>query len=242
MSKALPIAPLETHEFFAGYPAIWQQMKPGVRTCTMHKGDTVLHHGDAAQTLWLVHHGWVKLVRQTPDGKETVAGLCTHGDMFGEAALFPHASYPYTAEALEDGTELYAIPADSLRHVLKTNAGFSTTMMAMLNRRIAQTQLKLEHMSTMSATQRLGCFLLGLCREPSASDTTLQIPVEKHILASYLGMKPETLSRSQQQMKTIGVDVKGFTVNVSSIARLREFVCSSCSESGNCEADLLGDK
>jgi hypothetical protein len=50
-------------------------------------------------------------------------------------------------------------------------------------------------------------------------------------------MKPETLSRSQQHLKTIGITVNGHEVTVSDIGKLREFVCGSCSESGNCEIE-----
>jgi len=91
----------------------------------------------------------------------------------------------------------------------------------------------------MSVAQRLGCFFLRLCHDHEQVSHTLNIPVEKHILAAYLGMKPETLSRSQQQLKTLGVTVHGAQVKVQDIAKLREFVCNSCSESGTgiCKAD-----
>ncbi len=238
MSSALSAPAPAAHDFFAAYPALWQQLRPGIRLRTLHKGDSVLCHGDAANALWLVQKGWVKLVRQTPDGKETVVGICTEGDLFGEAALFPHASYPYNAEVLEDQTELYAIPADALRALLQDNPSFSSGVMRMLNERIANTQLKLEHMSTMSTAQRLGCFLLRLCKTQGPSHT-LKIPVEKHVLAAYLGMKPETFSRSLQQLKTAEVEVSGAEVKVKNTGALREFVCHSCSESGSCETDEL---
>ncbi len=239
MNKPLLSSTIEMPEFFANYPAIWQPLKSGIRLHAVQKGEVVFVHGDAAQALWLVQKGWMKLVRQTPDGKETVVSICTEGDIFGEAALFAHANYPYMAESLDDMTELYSIPADMLRKVLQQNSEFSSSIMAMLNARIAQTQLKLEHMSTLSSAQRLGCFLLRLCKTQANGSKILQIPVEKNVLAAYLGMKPETLSRSIQQMKEIGISVQGPKVEITSIPKLRDFVCNSCSEFGNCDTEAI---
>lgn len=202
-----------------------------------HHGDHVISHGDTASHLWLVHEGWVKLSRQTPDGKETIIGLCAQGDLFGEAALFPNANYPYTAEIVGEQAEVVSIPATLLRNVIAKNPALSSNVISLLNERVSQARLKLEHMNTMSAAQRLGCFLLRLCHAQVDGIKALRIPVEKHVLAAYLGMKPETFSRSQQQLKPIGVSVSGHSIVIEDIGRLREFVCNSCSESGACDVE-----
>ncbi len=226
------------HALFAGHPDVWKALAPHMHSKTYHKDDMVIPHGDPAKALWVVLSGWVKLTRQTPDGKESVVGLCTEGDVFGEAALFAHANYPYNAEVLATNTELGCIPAETIRGLIAQDAHLSSTIMAMLGERVQQTQLKLEHMSTLSAAQRLGCFLLRLCRLQASGKKQLKIPIEKHVLATYLGMKPETLSRSQQQLKPLGINVTGHDISVADIHKLREFVCSSCSESGTCETEL----
>jgi len=197
----------------------------------------IISHGDAASSLWLLLKGWVKLTRQTPDGKESIVGLCTEGDVFGEAALFPHANYPYTAEVVGNSAELVAIPATTIRSLIAKDPSLSARVMALLNDRTSQAQLKLEHMTTMSAAQRLGCFLLRLCHTQANGSKTLQIPVEKHILAASLGMKPETFSRSQQKLKPLGISVSDHSITIDHIEKLREFVCNSCSESGSCDTE-----
>ncbi len=222
------------HPLFDENSEAWHLLAPSIRRKSYDRDEILVRHGDAAHSLWLVHDGWIKLSRQTPDGKETIIGLCTHGDIFGEAALFPNASYPYEAEIIGTTADISIIPALSIQAINKNDATFSGTLMTLLNERISQTQLRLEHASTMSTTQRLGCFLLRLCRPNANGTATLQIPIEKHILAGYLGMKPETLSRSQQQLKSIGVNIIGPKVTVENTPRLKDFVCGSCSESGTC--------
>lgn len=232
---------LREHALFRSQPQAWHEIMPHVRMKSFGKEEAILHHGDPASALWLIVKGWVKLARQTPDGKETITGLCSQGDIFGEAALFPNANYPYHAESISADTEMAIIPAEMIRKVIQKNAALSASIMSLLNERVSQTQLKLDHMSTMSTAQRLGCFLLRLCDKGSGDSQTFQIPIEKHLLASYLGMKPETFSRSQQQLKEISVTVKGTEVNVGSVAKLRHFVCNSCSDSGSgmCETEAI---
>lgn len=228
-------------QLFAQHPHAWEVLQPLARRRQLSRDEMLLHHGDAATQLWLVESGWVKLTRHTPDGKETIVGLCTAGDVLGEAALFPYASYPYDAETISDDAVLLGFPAETLRTLLQKDAALSASVMELLNQRVSQTQLKLEHMSTLTAAQRLGCFLLRLCHAHEGA-ANLKIPVEKHVLAAYLGMKPETLSRSQQQLKAVGVEVNGHGVKVNQIANLREFVCGSCSESGSCDVEMALDE
>lgn len=48
------------------------------------KNEILFIQGAEASSLYIVLSGWVKLFRETGDGKEAIAGLCTHGDLFGE--------------------------------------------------------------------------------------------------------------------------------------------------------------
>lgn len=236
---AAPAPDLSERPFsvFTETPELWQKLAPHTHSVAFKDGNTVIRHGDPAHALWIVNEGWVKLIRQTPDGKETIIGLCTEGDIFGEAALFPHANYPYYAEALESGAHLTSIPSPILRKMMQEDAELSGRIMSVLNQRVAQTQLKLEHMHTLSASQRLGCFLLRLCHSQQSGNKTLHIPIEKHILAAYLGMKAETFSRSFQQLKSLGVSIDGSAVAIEKVEELRDYVCNSCSQSGMCDVD-----
>lgn len=209
---------------------------PTVHLHTYDKHHTIIRHGDNAQTVVFVLQGWVSLLRHTPDGKEVTVGLCTTGDLFGEAALFPNANYPYTAQTLQESTIVALIPAATLRQLSENHSEFSAFLMGMLNERINRTQLKLEQMSSLSAAQRLGCFLLRLCQQRKETHKVM-MPIDKHVVASYLGMKPETLSRSFQQLQPLGIHVKQATITVDDVDKLVEYVCSSCSESGHCETE-----
>ncbi len=223
------------HPLLRGQEAVWHPHASQLKIRRQHKGDFLFRHGDPATHFWLVLSGWVKLVRQTPDGKESIIDLCTTEDVLGEASLFQYANYPYTAEVVGDDAELMTIPAGLMQQLVQENSRLSQQIMTLLNERTVQAQLQREHMSTLTAAQRLGCFLLRLCRGKPGQERTLEIPVEKHVLASYLGMKPETLSRSLQQLKPAGVEGAPGGVKVQQVECLRRYVCDSCSATGECE-------
>ena len=227
---------LVKHPLFADIGAAFAPMMPQITTKHARKADILARHGENASTLFLVLSGWVSLVRQTPDGKEAIVGLCAQGDVFGEAALFANASYPYTAQVVSDSVQLASIPAPLLRDVVQKRPDLSAHVMQILGDRIAKAQLKIEQMTTLSAAQRLGCFLLRLCHTHDGAHQ-IHMPVEKHLIASYLGMKPETLSRSFQQLGELGITVHGAEVSLKNVGALREFVCGSCGESGMCDTE-----
>lgn len=223
------------HPLFAFNPRVWLAAAPSLFVKRFADRENVVSHGDAADNLWLLYRGWVKLIRQTPDGKEAIVGLCTGGDIFGEAALFADTQYPYTAEVMGEGAELAAIPVATIRQLMSKDALVASRIIAMLGERLGEEQLKLEHRDTMSAAQRLGCFLLRLCSKQQAGN--IEIPIKKNVLAAYLGMKPETLSRSQQQLAVLGIRFSNQHVSVPDVGPLRNFVCGSCSKSGSCEVE-----
>ncbi len=227
--------PLVDHPIFTQDLDFWNNFSSALVHKNYARGEMLAHHGDVADKIWIILSGWVKLVRQTPDGRETIIGLCTTDDIFGEASLFQHGHYPYYAEMLSAG-RCVSIPSSVLRELVDTRPLAAKKIMQILNERIQQAQLKLEHINTLSAAQRLACFVLRLCRGHSESPHTIHLPIDKYILASFLGMKPETLSRSFQQLKDQEIEVHGDRLLVKNVAKLRDFVCNHCSESGMCDA------
>lgn len=84
-----------------------------------------------------------------------------------------------------------------------------------------------------TTTQRLGGYLLSLT-EAELGRASVQLPYGKRVLASHLEMRPESLSRSLNKLKQLGVTESAGLVTIKDISRLREF----CFEDKD-EAELL---
>ena len=108
-------------------------------------------------------------------------------------------------------------------------------MLSSMSKHIGKLELQLEHKNVMSASQRIGCFLIKLAMGQKEGKVEVDLPNNKALLASSMGMQRETFSRTLQGLRKYGVNVNGRKVLLENIARLRCHACSSCSNAGACE-------
>lgn len=203
------------------------------------KNETLFIQGEEAAFLYIVLSGWVKLFRETGDGKESIAGLCTHGDLFGEAVLYSDAVYPFGAQAASDAIVL-RIPAEIIRARVREDGEFSVRLMREVGQRLNALELHMEHLTVMSAPQRVGCFLLKLCKGKGRQNVNILLPYDKSLIATYLGMELATFSRTLTQLRDIGVSVDGPQVTIEDAGKLQDYVCQHCSlYVTSCHVDYL---
>lgn len=219
--------------FDGAAPVLIADIQPICHVRRVKKGETLFMHGDAAAQYYIVVSGWVKIFRETLDGKESIAGLLTRYDTFGEAAFFKGSNYPFGAEALED-TEVLCVDGAALREQIKKHGELAFSLLESVTQHRYALEMHLEHMALMSAPQRIGCFLLRLCGDATGDKATLTLPVDKALLAAYLGMKAETFSRALGQLKESGVESHGANVSINSLRKLMDLCCVSCSDDGQC--------
>ena len=194
------------------------------------KGDMLFLQGELARNFYIVISGWIKLFRETGDGHESLAGLCSEGDTFGDAVLYEGAHYPFGAQAVEP-SKVLCIPAAAVKELIEQkDSTFAAHLIQAMSQRMHTLELQVEHLSVMTAPQRIGCFLLKLCRRKAEHSVELVLPYDKGLVATFLGIKLETFSRALHQLKPVGVEVKGPVVTVADVHKLQEYVCVSCSQ------------
>jgi len=168
---------------------------------------TIFWEGREAQGFHLLSHGYVKLVKSSPDGKEYIIRLVGPGETFAEAAVFSDASYPATAMALEDCQTLFFPKAPFLRH-LAASPTLARNMLATLSRLMLHLTRQLEDLSLKEVSARLARYLLERCQESHGrieKGLAFELPTTKTHLAAYLGTIGETLSRTLSRLKSQGV-------------------------------------
>lgn len=204
-----------------------------IKTCP--KNYMLFAHEEDAQWFYLVAEGWVKLFRETLDGNEAVIDIFTDGHVFGETSLFGNGRYSSSAQVIEDAT-LLVLPLSALRQLIEREPKVALNMLDSMTRFRQQQERELEHRSLQNAPQRIGCFLLRLCKPEQETDVTLHLPYDKTLIAARLGMKPETFSRALARLREeTGIAVSGASVHISNIARLTEYTCSACSDVFPCQ-------
>ena len=188
------------------------------------KGQILFQHGDPADAFYVVLDGWVKVFRATPSGEEAVFGVFARGETFAEAALFLGGAYPASAEVVEDA-RLLCVRGPAFRDRLLQQPEICLSMLSAMSRHLHQIVGQVEHLQTRSSAQRLADFLLGLCPVQEGS-AVVTLPYDKSLIASRLGMKPESLSRALSRLRELGVTTDGNRVVIADVDALVEY-CDS---------------
>jgi len=74
-----------------------------------------------------------------------------------------------------------------------------------------------------TTAQRLGCYLLALSKDQTATTASMRLPFDKRLLAARLGCRQENLSRAFAALRSLGVETHGSRVILHDVARLRDY-------------------
>ena len=77
-----------------------------------------------------------------------------------------------------------------------------------------------------SPGQRLATFLLALATKTAGDGASerVRLPLTKSVLASRIGIAPESLSRALNRLKAVGVETHGREVELTDLEALRRLV------------------
>lgn len=185
------------------------------------KGRMIFQRGDQADYFYVVLDGWVKVFRETPDGDEALLNIFSRGDMLAEAAAFMGAGYPASAEVVDD-CRLVALESKRVISMIKEEPDVALSMLASMSRHLHYLIHEIEGLKTRTASQRLIGFLLRRC--PSESGPCVfELPYDKNLIATRLGIQPQSLSRLLGRLREFGVTTEQNAVHIKDISLLREF-------------------
>lgn len=166
------------------------------RCVTFQKDQTIYRAGDAANKIYLLLSGQVKVALLGNRGNEKVIDVIEAGETFAEAELF--GAHPYRASALAvKPSRVLSIGGEKLGHAMATDSDIALRIMRKLAKRQMEMEAELAANHYCSSSQRLLSYLLSLA-DPShehAEETVVTLTVSKQLLASRLDMQPESLSR-----------------------------------------------
>lgn len=195
------------------------------------KKDLIFTSGAPADAFHVIVKGWVKLYRQRRDGTEGVFSVLTNTESFGQSSITCDAIFSYTAEAATK-CEILSISSSFMMHMAKHHEDYDHFLMKFLREQMLEYELlklQSDHATYMSASQRVGCFLLRMCKGQTHGSIDHEFPYEKGLMAVRLGMSAETFSRALSALCKTGVQSKRSHVTIQNIEQLRHHVCEACS-------------
>ncbi|EXF92904.1 DnrE protein [Pseudomonas fluorescens HK44] len=163
---------------------------------------TLMHQGDPATRFFLLVGGQIKLYRLTGEGQENLVEIIQPGQTFAEALLFSQTRlYPVSATALKDSV-LVSIEGNHYRNALEDQPKVCLAILASMSVHLHLRLRDIDTLTLVSASRRVINFLLQE-RHPVTGQIVLQ--VSKRLVASKLGIQPETFSRILHRLVECGL-------------------------------------
>lgn len=185
-------------------------------------GETLFIQGEVSEAVFCVTTGLVKLTRHQSDGSEAVIDVFQPGQSFAEALAFRADRYPATAVSLVNST-VFVAPSSVVREVIRENPEAFPAILAGAYAHLHQLVHQIESLKANSSLERIAQYIIA-ATESSTGSEAAELPFEKRVLASLLGMKPETLSRQFKRLEPHGVALNGRRIVVRDRKALRRLL------------------
>jgi len=168
------------------------------------KDQVVFAQGDAADTVFYIQKGQVKVVVISEQGKEAVVGIFGPGQFFGEGCLNGHSVRIATTTAMEDCL-LTAITKAAMLAVLHDQPKFSEMFMAYLLTRNSRIEEDLIDQLFNSSEKRLARLLLLLANFGKEGSPQPIIPnISQETLAEMIGTTRSRVSFFMNKFRKLG--------------------------------------
>ncbi|MFT4091646.1 MAG: Crp/Fnr family transcriptional regulator, partial [Asticcacaulis sp.] len=230
----MPLAKVAPDLFADLSPEARTQLTASAQMRHLAKGDHLFQCGQQAGHVFLIISGAVRLYRETPEGKVAGLHIAMPGQLLGDTELLENCGH-YTASAeVMEPAKAYMFPRSVFRVAMSAHPVLMRNLLKLAASQVQQMRREREQLLTLKAPQRLGCFLMHLCAERDQSPEHFPMPFTKSVLASGLGMEPETFSRALGQLKAIGLTLKGHEVEISDMSAMESHICQACSLNDAC--------
>lgn len=190
------------------------------------KGKQLFAMGDKAEGFFIILKGWVKLYRVSKTGEEVIVHVLGSGESFAEAAVFNDGrTYPVNAQAVED-VDLIEIPRSYFVQKIQEDSSFALCILGAIASRQHYLVQQLEQVTTRTAAQRVGAFLLRFCQkeeEKGSGTYTVTLPYDKALISARLNIKPETFSRALRKLTPYGIHIEGEKIVIINMNTLMDF-------------------
>jgi CRP-like cAMP-binding protein len=191
----------------------------------LSESSVLFEQGTELSDLYLLVSGAIKLQRLAPNGDEKVIEIIRPGQTFAEAVLFFGGSqYPVSAVTVKSSI-VVGIKAETYLKLLNTSNRLCINLLGKLSQRLHWMLNEVDRLTLHNATFRLVDYLLSDISENDNERVGVTLDAPKHVIASRLSIKPETLSRTLKELAKQGlIHMNGTEIELVDIDRLRQLI------------------
>ena len=182
----------------------------GKAVSTFRKNETVYSQGDAADTVFYIQKGRVKVVVVSEQGKEAIVGILEPEQFFGEGCLSGQQFRPSTATVLDDCV-ITAITKTAMLAALYDEPNFSELFMSYLLTRNSRIEADLVDQLFNSSEKRLARLLLLLANfGKDARPEPILAEIKHDTLAEMVGTTRARVNHFMNKFRDLGfIDYNG---------------------------------
>ncbi len=206
-------------------PADLEILESRARIRSFPKKSVVYLPQDAADSVYVIAEGRIRLVSITPEGKEAIHAIFEPGDLFGELAILGSEPREEYAEAVVT-SKVIAIPRESIDEVMRKNAQLSLAVTKLIGWRRKKLERRLRNLLFRSNRERLTGLLWELTeRYGRRTDEGLLIDIKlsHQDLAGLIGVTRESVTLALGELQSEGMITIGrqriVVLNVSQLAQ-----------------------
>ena len=189
---------------------------------SLHAGQLLFSQSEAVHSFYWVREGIMRLYRVSPQGDEKVIELIGANRLFAEAVLFMGGHYPVNAMA-QTGVHLVAIDGNAFKAWLAGDAQRCFRLMAGMSMRLHKMVNEIDGLTLMKGADRLMQYLLDHSDPDEQGRMRVEWEAPKQVIASRIGVKPETLSRLLHKLTGQGcIAVEEKALYIRDPERMRE--------------------
>jgi CRP/FNR family transcriptional activator FtrB len=187
---------------------------------TAEPGMILAHQGVLPGCLHVLLEGRIALSSTAADGTTALVEILHPVEHFVLASVLTRLPYLMSARAVT-ACQLLTIDGDRLLDLVEREAPLANALLRSVSREFRIMVRQVRDLKLRTAAQRLGCFLLALAPDESASTADFRLPFDKGLLAARLGCRQENLSRAFATLRAYGVETHGSRVILHDIPRLK---------------------
>lgn len=161
---------------------------------------------DAANKVYLIEKGKVKIGYYNEDGTEVVKAILKRGEIFGEHAILGSETRDEFAQSIDNKTSICPVGVETLQDLMRDNQTLSIKIYKFIGLKLKRLERRLQILLFKDSKTRLLEFLDELCKEygydcHKTGDHVIQHPYTQKDIASLIGVSRPTLNVLLNELK-----------------------------------------